>query len=74
MISGGSWVFNKKAKGSNDIYAQFRLESQVETGNIVKQVSFESSRLGGKNLQKKQHQAMETETPLMLLFISNGTN
>ncbi len=74
MISGSSWVFIKKAKGSNDIYAQFRLKSQVETGNIVNQVSFEFSRLGGKNLQKKQHQAMETETPLMLLFSSNGTN
>jgi hypothetical protein len=71
MISGGSWVFNKKAKGSNDIYARFRLKSQVETGNIVNRVSFEFSHLGGKNLQKKQHQAIETETPLMLLFVSN---
>jgi hypothetical protein len=26
------------------------------------------------NLQKKQHQAMETETPLMLLFVCNGTD
>ncbi len=27
MISGGSWVFNKKTKGSNDVYAWFRLKS-----------------------------------------------
>ncbi len=30
MISGGSWVFNKKEKGSNDVYTRFRLKSQVE--------------------------------------------
>ena len=23
MISGSSWVFNKKAKGSNNVYARF---------------------------------------------------
>jgi hypothetical protein len=74
MISGGSWVFNKKAKGSNDVYARFRLKSQVDTDEIVNRVSFEFSRLGGKNLQKKQHQAMETETPFMLLFVCNGTD
>jgi hypothetical protein len=72
MISGSSWVFNKKAKGSNDVYARFRLKSQVNTDEIVNQVSFEFSRLGGKNLQKKQHQAMETKTPLMLLFVCNS--
>ncbi len=38
----------------------------------MNQVSFEFSCLGSKNLQKKQHQAMETETPLMLLFVCNG--
>jgi hypothetical protein len=27
MISSGSWVFNKKEKGSNNIYARFRLKS-----------------------------------------------
>jgi hypothetical protein len=37
-------------------------------------VSFEFSRVGGKNLFKKQHQAMETETPAMLLFVCNGTD
>jgi hypothetical protein len=25
MISGGSWVFSKKEKGSNDVYARFRV-------------------------------------------------
>jgi hypothetical protein len=74
MISGGSWVFNKKAKGSNDVYARFRLKLQVETDEIVNRVSFEFLRLGGKNLQKKQHQAMETKTPFMLLFVCNGTD
>jgi hypothetical protein len=72
MISGGSWVFNKKEKGSNDVYARFRLKSQVDTEEIVNWVSFEFSRLSGKNLHKKQHQAMELETPLMLLFMCNG--
>jgi hypothetical protein len=74
MISGGSWVFNKKEMGNNDVYARFKLKSQVDTEEIVNRVSFECSCLGGKNLQKKQHQAMETETPLMLLFVCNGTD
>jgi hypothetical protein len=74
MISGGSWVFNKKEKGSNNVYARFRLKSQVNTEEIINQVSFEFSCLGGKNLYKKQHQVMETETPLMLLFICKGTD
>jgi hypothetical protein len=30
--------------------------------------------VGGKNIFKKQHQAMKTETPLMLLFVCNGTD
>jgi hypothetical protein len=72
MISGGSWVFNKKEKGSNDVYTRFRLKSQVDMEEIVNWVSFKFSCLGSKNLQKKQHQAMETETPLMLLFVCNG--
>ncbi len=41
---------------------------------MVKRVSFEFSCLGGSKLYKKQNQAMETETPMMLLFVSNGTN
>ena len=71
MICGGSWVFDKKEKGSNGVYARFRLKSQVETEEIINCVSFEFSCLGGKNLYKEQHQAMETETPLMLLFVCN---
>jgi hypothetical protein len=31
MISGGSWIFNKKEKGSNNVYARFRLKSQANT-------------------------------------------
>jgi hypothetical protein len=76
MISGGSWVFNKKEKGSNNVYARFRLKSQIPTEDIINQVSFEFSCIGGKNLFKfkKQYQAMETETPLMLLFVCNKTD
>jgi hypothetical protein len=74
MISGGSWVFDKKEKGSNDVYACFRLKSQVQAKDIVIRVSFEFNRLGRKNLYKKQHQAMETETLVMLLFVCNGTD
>ncbi len=74
MISGGSWVFNKKEKGSKDVYGCFRLKSQIQTEDIINRVSFEFSRVGGKNIFKKQHQAMETETPLMLLFVCNGTD
>ena len=74
MISGGSWVFNKKEKGSSDVYARFRLKSQVPTEDIINRVSFEFTRLGGAKINKKQMQAMETETPMMLLFVSNGTD
>ncbi len=74
MICGGSWVFNKKKKGSNDVYAHFRLNSQVPVEEIVNRVLFEFNRLDGKNLYKKQHQAMEKETPVMLLFVCNGTD
>jgi hypothetical protein len=74
MISGGSWVFNKKETGNNDVYGRFCLKSQILTEDIINQVSFEFSRLGGKNLYLKQHQAMETKTPVMLLFVCNGTD
>ncbi len=74
MISGGSWVFNKKEKGSNNVYARFRLKSQIPTEDIINWVSFKFLHLGGKNIHKKQHQAMETEMPLMLLFVFNGTS
>ena len=74
MISGGSWVFNKKEKGSSNVYARFRLKSQVPTEDIINRVSFEFTCLGGAKINKKQMQAMETETPMMLLFASNGTD
>jgi hypothetical protein len=74
MIGGGSWVFTKKEKGSNDVYRHFRLKSQIPTEDIINRVSLEFSRIGGKNIFKKQHQVMETETPLMLLFVCNRTD
>jgi hypothetical protein len=74
MISGGSWVFNKKKRGNNDVYARFRLKSQIPTKDISNRVSFEFLHLGGKNLYVKQHQAMETKTPVMLLFVCNGAD
>jgi hypothetical protein len=66
--------FNKKEMGNNNGYARFRLKSKIPTEDIINQVSFEFSHVGGKNIFKKQHQAMETETPLMLLFVCNGTD
>ncbi len=74
MISGRNWSFNKKERGNNDVYALFRLKSQIPTKDIINQVSFEFLRLGGKSLYLMQHQAMETETPVLLLFVCNGTD
>jgi hypothetical protein len=74
MLSGGSWVFNKKDKGSNNVYARFRLKSTVPAEDMVTRISFEFSWMGGSKLYKKQNQAMETETLMMLLFVSNGTD
>jgi hypothetical protein len=74
MISGGSWAFNKKEKGNNNVYARFRLKSKIPTEDRINQVSFKFSCVGEKDIFKKQHQAMETKTPLMLLFVCNGTN
>ncbi len=74
MISGGSWVFSKKEKGSKDVYAQFRLKYQTPIKEIINQVSFEFTWLGRTKIYKKPMQAMETETPMMLLFVSNGTD
>jgi hypothetical protein len=71
MISGRSWVFNKKERGNNNVYARFQLKSQIPTKDIINQVSFEFLHIGGKNLYVKQHQAMETKTPIMLLFFCN---
>jgi hypothetical protein len=72
MISGGSWVFDKKEKGSND--ERFHLKSQVVADDIINQVSFEFTCPGGSKINKKPMQAMETETPMMLLFVCNSTN
>ncbi len=72
MISGGGLVFNKKERGNNDVYARFWLKSLIPTKEIINRVSFEFSCLGSKNLYLKQHQAMETKTPVMLIFVCNG--
>ena len=74
MISGGSWVFDRKEKGNDEVYARFRLKSQDMAEEIVNRVSFEFNCLGGSWLSKKTMQAMETETPMMLLFVCNGTD
>jgi hypothetical protein len=74
MLSGGSWVFNKKERGSNNIYARFCLRSRVPVEDMVTRISFEFLCMGGSKLYKKLNQAMETETPTMLLFVSNGTD
>ncbi len=74
MIGGGSLVFNKKEKGSNNVYARFQLKSLSPMEEVVSHVSFEFTRLGRNNLYKKQHQGMETETLVMLLFVCNGTD
>ena len=41
---------------------------------IINRASFEFNRLGGSRLSKKSMQAMETETPMILLFVCNGTD
>jgi hypothetical protein len=74
MISGGNWVFKKKEKGNGEVFAQFRLKSQEMAKEIINQVSFEFTRLGRLRLGKKTMQMMETKTPMMLLFVCNGTN
>jgi hypothetical protein len=74
MISGGSWVFEKKEKGNGEVFARFRLKSRDMAEEIINRVSFEFNRLGGSRLSKKLMQAMETETPMMLLFVCNVTD
>jgi hypothetical protein len=71
MLSGSSWVFNK---ANNDVYGCFRLKSTVPVDKVITRVSFGFSRISGSKLYKKQNQAMEMETPMMLLFINNGTD
>jgi hypothetical protein len=34
-IIGGSWVFNKKERGNNNIHTRFRLKSQIPTNDII---------------------------------------
>ncbi len=68
MISGGSWIFSKKENGKVDMYARFCLKLQVATEDIINRISFEFTHLGGLKINKKPMQAMETETPMMLLF------
>ncbi len=71
MISRGSWVFDKKEKGNGKVFARFHLKSQDMAEEIVNRVSFEFNCLGGSRLSKKTMQAMETKTPMMLLFVCN---
>ncbi len=61
-------------KANNNVYACFHLKSTVPIEDMATQVSFKFSCQGSSKLYKKQNQAMEMETPMMLLFISNGTN
>ncbi len=54
-MSGGSWVFNKKDKGSNDVYARFCLKLIVPAEDMVTRISFEFLQMGGsKNIQKAE--------------------
>ena len=71
LLSGGSWVFNK---ANSNVYSRFHIKSTVSVEEMLTQVSFKFSRLGGSKIHKKQNQAMETEMPMMLLFVSNGTD
>jgi hypothetical protein len=74
MISGGSWVFDLNDKGNGEVFARFCLMSQDMAKEIINRVSFKFTRLGGSRLSKKLMQAMEIETPIMLLVVCNGTN
>jgi hypothetical protein len=55
LLSGGSWVFNKKDRGNNDIYARFHLKSRVPVEDMVTRILFEFLRMGGSKLYKKQN-------------------
>ncbi len=41
---------------------------------MVTRISFKFLRMGGSKLYKKLNQAMKTETPTMLLFVSDGAD
>jgi hypothetical protein len=47
MISGGSWVFDRKEKGNGEVYARFCLKSKDMAEESINWVSFEFNRLGG---------------------------
>ncbi len=47
MLSGGSWVFNKNDKGSNNVYARFCLKLTVPAEDMITRISFEFSQMGG---------------------------
>jgi hypothetical protein len=53
---------------------QLSQKSQVTADDIINQVSFKFMHLGGSKINKKPMQAMETETPMMLLFVRNRTD
>jgi hypothetical protein len=55
MLSGRSWVFNKKDRGNNNIYASFHLKSRVPVEDMVTRILFKFSRMGGSMLYKKQN-------------------
>ncbi len=65
----GSGVFNKK---DSNVYTRFRLKLTVSV-EMVMHVCLEFLEIGRSHLYKKQNQAMETETPMMLLFVNNGS-
>ena len=54
MISGGSWVFDKKVKGNGEVFARFRLKSQDMAKEIINRVSFEFNRLGAHGSAKRR--------------------
>jgi hypothetical protein len=64
MICRGSWAFNKKEKGNNNVYTRFRLKSQVEIEEIINRVPFEFSCLSRKNLYKKQYPSNGDGNPM----------
>jgi hypothetical protein len=64
-------VFNK---ANNKVYTCFCIKPTVPIKEMVLRVSFKFSCLGGSKLYIKQNQAMETEIPMLLLFVSNSTN
>ncbi len=67
-------MFDKKDKGSGEVFTRFHLMSQEMAKEIINWVSFKFTRLGGSRLSKKAMQAMETKTPMKLLFVCNGTD